>query len=192
MYSQVRPKLPTRREDWRVLFRASCMVLGRPGYALEAALVTGTSLSLFIFSRNVPLLVDVILFGTLPPEAKLRIVAGMYTGMITVSRPLTSVVLFSVAALFGLNIALLTYYLREYDLSLRSGSGSLGGIVLGTLGAGCASCGSAVIAGVLSMVGGAGAATFLPLDGLEFALFAIPLIFLSTYWLAQGMQREFD
>lgn len=168
------------------------MVLGRPRYALEAAIVAGISLSLFIFSQNLPLLVDVILFGSLPLEAKLGIVTGMYTGMITVSRPLTSVVLFSVAVLFGLNIAMLTYYLREYDLSLRSGSGSLGGIVLGTLGAGCASCGSAIIAGVLSMVGGASAATLLPLDGLEFALLAIPLIFLSTYWLAQGLQREFN
>lgn len=191
MYSHIKPKLPTQRDDWLLLLRATRVVLSRPRYALEAAIVAGSSLSLFIFSQNLPLLVDVILFGTLPLEAKLGIAAGMYTGMISVSRPLTSVVLFSVAALFGLNIAMLTYYLREYDLSLRSGSGSLGGIVLGTLGAGCASCGSAIIAGVLSMVGGAGAATLLPLDGLEFALLAIPLIFLSTYWLAHGIQREF-
>lgn len=192
MYSYLKPKLPTRRDDWLLLLRATSAVLRRPGYALLAAIVATISLSLFIFSQNLSLLIDVILFGSLPLDAKLGIIRGMYTGMITVSAPLESGILFSVAALFGLNIAMFTYYLREYDLSLRSGSGSLGGIVFGTLGAGCASCGSAIIAGALSMVGGAGAATLLPLDGLEFALLAIPLIFLSTYWLAQGMQREFS
>ena len=92
------------------------------------------------------------------------------------------------AALIGANVALAVYHLREHGLSVRRGSGSLGGVLLGTLGAGCAACGSALIAGLLGLVGAAGLLTLLPLDGLEFALLALLVVVLSTYWLAEGMR----
>jgi hypothetical protein len=60
--------------------------------------------------------------------------------------------------------------------------------VLGTLGAGCAACGSAVLAGLLSLVGGSGLLLLLPLDGLEFALGSGVVLLLSVFWLADGMR----
>jgi FtsH-binding integral membrane protein len=60
--------------------------------------------------------------------------------------------------------------------------------VLGTLGAGCAACGSAVLLGLLSLVGVSTTLLFLPLDGLEFALGAVVVLTLSIYWLADGMR----
>lgn len=186
-----RPSLPTSRDDWKLLGHALRVVLGVPSHAILAAVVAVVSLGIFIFSRNLPLLIDVVLFGDLPLDAKWGIVIGMYTGVFTVSEPLAAVVLMTLAVLLGMNLSLFAYYLRTHDLTLRQGSGSAGSIVLGTLGAGCASCGSAVLAGVLSLVGGAGAISLLPLDGLEFSLLAIPLILLSTFWIAHGLQAEF-
>jgi FtsH-binding integral membrane protein len=61
-------------------------------------------------------------------------------------------------------------------------------MVLGTLGAGCAACGSAVMVGLLSLVGVSTSVLFLPLDGLEFALGAVVVLALSIYWLSDGMR----
>lgn len=188
----VRPTLPTSRDDWKLLGHALRVVLVMPAHAILAAVVAALSLGFFIFSRNLPLLLDVVLFGDLPLDAKLGVLTGMYAGVFTVSEPLTAIVLVTLAVLLGLNLSLFVYYLRTHDLTLRRGSGSVGSIVLGTLGAGCASCGSAVLAGVVSLVGGAGAVSLLPLDGLEFSLLAIPLILVSTYWIAHGLRSEFS
>ncbi|ELZ33738.1 hypothetical protein C472_14077 [Halorubrum tebenquichense DSM 14210] len=61
------------------------------------------------------------------------------------------------------------------------------GVVLGMLGAGCASCGSAVLLGLLSLLSVSTSLLFLPLDGLEFALGVLVVLTLSIYWLADGM-----
>jgi hypothetical protein len=42
--------------------------------------------------------------------------------------------------------------------------------------------------GLLSLIGGAGLVTLLPLEGLEFGLLAAGVLVLSTYWLADGMR----
>lgn len=191
-HPSTRPTLPTGRDDWKRLGRALRVVLGTPAHAVLAAVVAALSLGVFIFSRNLSLLIDVVLFGDVSFDAKLGIVTGMYAGVLTVSEPLTAIVLVTLAVLLGVNVSLFAYYLRTHDLTLRRGSGSVGSIVLGTLGAGCASCGSAVLAGVLSLVGGTWVMALLPLEGLEFSLLAIPLILVSTFWIADGLQSEFS
>ena len=186
-----RPTLPTSRDDWELLGQTLRVVLGTPAHAVLAGVVAALSLGVFIFSRNLSLLIDVVLFGELPLDAKIGIVTGMYAGVLTVSEPITSIVLVTLAVLLGVNVSVFAYYLRIHDLTLRGGSGSVGSIMLGTLGAGCASCGSAVLAGVLSLAGGTWVLSLLPLEGLEFSLLAIPLILLSTFWIANGLRSEF-
>jgi hypothetical protein len=80
------------------------------------------------------------------------------------------------------------YHVREHGLSAEGSGGSAIGVFLGLLGAGCAACGSAILVGVLSLVGAAGLATALPLEGLEFSGLAVVALLLSTYWLADGMR----
>lgn len=185
-----RPALPTSRDDWKLLGHSLRVVLGTPAHAVLAGVIAVLSLGLFIFSRNLALLLDVVVLGNLPLDAKMGIVVGMYRGVLTVSEPLTASVLVTLAVLLGVNVSVFVYYLRMHDLTLRQGSGSMGSILLGTLGAGCASCGSAVLAGVLSLIGGTWVISLLPLEGLEFSLLAIPLILLSTFWIVQGLRSE--
>lgn len=52
----------------------------------------------------------------------------------------------------------------------------------------CAACGTAILAGVVSLGGGSGLLLALPLDGTEFTLIAAVVLFLSTYWIATGRQ----
>jgi hypothetical protein len=180
--------LPTTAADVRLVARTVRLVLALPAYALFAAAVSVLTLSAFVLSQNLALVGDVVVGGTLPPAARLRVLLELYPFVGTSYGVLTGGALLVVSGLTGVNLALVAYHVREHGVSARGGSGSLAGVVLGALGAGCAACGSAVLAGVLSLVGASGLVLLLPLDGVEFALLAAVALLLSTYWLADGMR----
>lgn len=182
------PRLPTTVGDWRVTARTIRLVLTIPQYAVLSIGFGVVGLSVFVLSRNLQLVRQVVLGGTLPLDARLRVLVELYPGVGTAYTAVQSVALVATAVLIGVNLAVVAYHVREHEVSLSGGSGSLSGVVLGTLGAGCAACGSAVLAGLLSFFGAAGALLLLPLDGLEFTLAALVVLVLSLYWLADGMR----
>ncbi|MFC7173681.1 hypothetical protein ACFQL0_10650 [Haloplanus litoreus] len=163
--------------------RTTRLVLGVPVYALVALVAATVALTGFVLSQNLATVGDV-LAGRIPASIlpELFPFVGLSYG------PVTGSVVVLVALLVGVDIALVTYHVREHRLSAGGSSGSLLGVLLGTLGAGCAACGSAVIAGLLSLFGAAGLVTLLPLDGLEFAALALVALVLSIYWLSDGMR----
>ena len=181
------PRLPTRARDWRLMGRTARLVLSGPLYAVVAVLAALAGLTLFVLTQNLePALFA--LTGDLPLDARLTILQGLYPFLGSIYALPTAIVLVVLAALIGVDVAMVTYHLREHGLSVQeSGSGALG-LVLGTLGAGCAACGTALLAGLLSLFGAAGLVTLLPLEGLEVSLLALVVVVLSIYWLADGMR----
>jgi hypothetical protein len=175
--------VPIRAADWRLMGRTARLVLGGPRYALVAVVAAAVALTGFVLSQNLRFAGDVIA-GPVPASALLE----LYPFVGTSYGPVTGSVLILVAAFVGVDIALVAYHVREHRLSAERGGGSLIGVVLGTLGAGCAACGSAILAGLLSLFGAAGLVTLLPLDGLEFTLRALVALVLSIHWLADGMR----
>lgn len=181
-------RLPTRGRDWRLMARTARLVLSVPLYAILAVVTALVALTVFVISQNIPLIQDVVIGGSLPLGARLQVLLGLYPFLGT-SFPLEAeLLLVAVGLLVGIDIAMVTYHLREHRVGARESGGSVIGVVLGTLGAGCAACGSVVLAGVLSLVGATGLLTLLPLDGLEFSLLALLALLLSIYWLADGMR----
>lgn len=170
------------------MVRTSRLVLSIPAYAGLALAAAIGSLSVFVLSRNVDLLVDVILLGNLPIGDRLSVLWHLYPFAGNAYPLGASVLLVWTASLVGVDIALVTYHVREHGLAAREGSAGLTGVVLGTLGAGCAACGSALLAGLLSLFGAGGALALLPLDGLEFALLGLLALVLSIHWIATGMR----
>lgn len=164
------------------------LVLSIPQYAVLAAGYTVLGLSVFVFSRNGAILRQIILGGSLPWGSKMAIIVELYPFIGTAYTALQGTTLILTAALIGINMTVATYHFLEHGLSVSQGSGSLGGIILGTLGAGCAACGSAILAGLLSVAGASGLLLMLPFDGLEFSVLAIFVLLLSLYWLANGMR----
>jgi len=164
------------------------LVLTMPRYALLSAVAALVALSLFVLPTNLDLLFDLVLGGSLPLGNRLVIVAQLYPFVGTDYSLVQGGLLVLTALLVGANVALAVYHLRAHRLSIQQGTGSLGGVILGTLGAGCAACGSAILAGLLGLVGATGLLTLLPLDGLEFALLALVVVVLSVFWLADGMR----
>ena len=181
-------RLPTTKDDWLLSVRTVRLVNTSPGYAVLSLVAGVVGLNLFVVSQNIDLFLNVVVSGNLPLNARLSVLVGLYPIIGTAFTLMESVVLLAVAVLFGVNLSMLTYQLRENRVSVRDGSGSVAGMVLGVLGAGCAACGTAVLAGVLSLVGAAGVTTLLPLEGMEFSLLALVLLVLSVYWLADGMR----
>lgn len=182
-----RPKLPTSRTDLRLVVRTARLVLSVPSYAAVAILAGVVGLSLFVFSLNVPL-VAFALGGDLPVARRVTLLVNLYPFVGSGFDAIQGVLLLVVAALFGIDVAMVGYHLREHGVSLTAGSGSAVGAVLGALGAGCAACGSALLVGLLSLFGVSTSLLFLPLEGLEFALLALLALLLSIYWVAEGMR----
>jgi hypothetical protein len=181
------PPLPTRVADWRLLARTARLVVSVPAYAAVALVAAAVGLTLFVGSQNLALVGDVVVGGSLPVSTRLTVLAELYPFVGTSYGPVTGGALVVVSAMIGVNVAMAVYHLREHELTAVEGGGSLAGVLLGTLGAGCAACGSAVLAGLLSLVGASGT-LLLPFDGLEFTALAAVAVLLSSYWLADGMR----
>lgn len=181
------PSLPTTRADWRRMAGTARLVVSVPTYAAVAVLAAVVGLSLFVFSLNLPL-VRFALGGPLPLASRVSLIANLYPFVGTAFDPLQGGLLVAVAALFGVDVAMVASHLREHGLSPRAGGGSAAGALLGALGAGCAACGTALLAGLLSLLGVSASAVVLPLEGLEFALLAVVTLLLSIHWVAEGMR----
>jgi len=181
-------RLPTARDDWRLMGRTARLVLSVPGYAVLAVVAAVAALTLFVVSLNIPLVSDLVVGGSLPLSGRLTILLELYPFVGTSFGPVQGALLLVVAVLTGVDVSMAIYHFREHGISLREGGSSTVGVVLGTLGAGCAACGSAVLLGLLGLFGVSTSLLFLPLDGLEFALLALVVITLSIYWLADGMR----
>ena len=180
-------RVPTRRRDWRLMGRTARLVLSVPGYALLGGIVAVAALALFVFSLNGQLVVFAVT-GDLAATARIRLLVAQFPFIGPSFTTVQGLLLVGVATLTGVDVTMAVYHFREHGISVRKGGSSAAGVVLGTLGAGCAACGSAVLAGLLSLVGGSGLLLLLPLDGLEFALGSGVVLLLSVFWLADGMR----
>lgn len=181
-------KAPTRRRDWRLLARTVRLVLGGPAYAAVGLLGAAGGLTLFVVGQNPALVGDVVLGGALPLDARLTVLAELYPFVGTIYGPLAGALLLVVAALVGVDLAMLAYHLREHDLGTREGATGTAGALLGAIGAGCGACGTVLLTGILSLFGAAGALTLLPFEGLELTVLAAVVLVLSVYWLAEGLR----
>lgn len=182
------PSVPSGPDDARLVARTARLVLSGPAYALLAALAALASLTAFAVAQNLALVSDVVVGGSLPVGRRLTVLLGLFPLVGNLYSPLQSGVVVAVAALAGVDLAMVAYHVREHGVSARSGGGSLAGVLLGALGAGCAACGTAVLAGLLSLVGVGGATLLLPFEGLELGVLAALSLLLSMYWLADGMR----
>ena len=98
---------------------------------------------------------------------------------------ITQVFTFLTALLVGLNITLLVYFIRK-QFTLQSAVGTSGfGIFMSLLGVGCSSSGSIMLISVLGITASIKLLKALPLQGKEFSLFAITMLLVSIYLIAQ-------
>jgi len=95
----------------------------------------------------------------------------------------------AIAVLFGLTAAMIAYVLKQRRIaaagkSIAVGSGAL---VSGVIGIGCAACGSLILGVVLPSLGAAGALAALPLNGEEFGILSVALLFVSLLQVSKSI-----
>lgn len=95
-----------------------------------------------------------------------------------------------IAILFGMNISMLIYYIKVRKVSIKKagGTSSIGGLVSGIFGIGCAACGTFLLTSFLGLVGAAGLISFLPFGGEEFGVLGVVLLGWSVYATAKKIQ----
>lgn len=182
--------VPTRKTDWRLLGRTLREVLGIPRYALLATGSTYGVLSLFVISQNLDLIGQFVLFNDLPLGTRLSFLFDLYPLAGPTYTLGHALMLLGVSIAIGVNIAMIGYQLAELNLIGREGVAGAAGVVLGTFGAGCAACGTAILGGALSVAGITGVIAILPLDGREFLVIALALLVLSGYSLAKAVASD--
>lgn len=90
-----------------------------------------------------------------------------------------------IAALFGINAAFITHYMRRQVRLNRAAGMSAFGVLVGLLGVGCASCGSVFLSTLLGTGAAVGFLGRLPLHGQEFSWIGIVVILLSMFGIAK-------
>ena len=179
--------LPTRRDDASLVATTAWRVLSRPFYLIGGIFVSLLVLTSFAAAENLDLFVFA-LTGPLTIDGRLSILLSQYPFLGVTTYPFSDALLIVLAVAAGINGAIALYHFREHGLSVREGGGGILGLVVATLGVGCPTCGTAVLAGLLSLVGVTGGLSVLPFEGLSFAVLGLVMLGLSSYWLAEGMR----
>ena len=98
-----------------------------------------------------------------------------------------------IAILLGLNITLLVSYIKTRRAASGSAAGhstrSLGGIIAGIFGIGCAACGTALLGAFLSIFGATGLLAILPLHGQELTLLSVAILAWASWKLLQEINK---
>lgn len=156
-------------------------IFKKPFYSFLALLIFGIILLVSLTITNFDLIGDVWKsFGFVATISTIFNLFGSISTNFTVFSATYTILL---ALLFGINVSLFVFYIRRFkEMTERTGiSTSTGGLLIGALGIGCASCGSLVVAPLFAVMGLGGLLTALPFVGEEFAIVGLLLLGYSTY-----------
>ena len=160
-------------------------------YILGAGIVAFAVVSAAILLPNRVIIQQVLFSDSSTIASKVKFVLSMFGSLSTNFSLLTASYLVLVAIIFGINVALLTFYIRrrqEVSHTKRVHLASVGGFVSAVLGIGCVACGSVILTAVFGLVGAGAIITFLPFHGLEFGVIGITLLLISTFYLVKKIQ----
>ena len=136
---------------------------------------------------NIGLLTEVFGASSTPLETKLKLAWNLLGGIRTNFSLLSAGYTIAIAALFGINIAMVVYFLKRArnNLARQDIAAGFGGIASGALGIGCAACGSFLLSTLLASFGAASALVILPLRGGEFGILSVILLAFSLVLISK-------
>jgi hypothetical protein len=137
----------------KVTMSAIVELFKQPKYALLSILASLLSGAFLMWSLNLDLVSYIIFDAPLTVVEKIQFFATSYRDLFTTyeSTQAMSMLLFMI--LFGLNISLLVYVIRNQGFSSATGKSSAGGLLVAVLGSGCLACGTSLLAPLLATFG---------------------------------------
>ena len=171
--------------------RVLLKVFSRPAYITLALSIAVLVLSFAVWFPNWRLIFIVIGSSSVSFTEAVGVLLGLFLSIGTNFTILSAFYTIAIAVLFGINVALLVYYvsMRRGVFQGRGGAFGVGGLISGIFGIGCASCGTFILTAVLSLVGAGGIIAFLPLGGKEFGILGVILIGYATYWTVKKIEE---
>lgn len=174
------------------MFEALHTIFRRPTYTLTALAVAWVVFSVAVWLPNMTLIARVVASPNSSFWSKVEFLFSLYGSIGTNFTLLSATYTVLIALLFGINIALFTFYIRKQ----RSIGGDaqpvltagVGGLVSGFLGIGCAACGTFILTTLLSVFGATAILAYLPLGGGEFGILGVALLSYSVYALVQKIK----
>jgi len=156
-------------------------VFAYPSYIALAGVLAIVAFLLAVWFPNLGLIGEVFSGSSAPLAAKLNVALSLLGGIGTNFSLLSAGYTISIAVLFGMNAAMIVYLLRQRRAAAAGQTIAIGsgGVASGAIGVGCAACGSLILGAALPSLGAAGALAVLPLNGGEFGILGVALLFLS-------------
>jgi len=171
------------RPGFSMFYVAIRKVFSRIQYVTLATVVTGFVFAFAVWLPNFKLIGEVVFKSSAPFTHKISFLYSLFGSIQTNFSAISASYTIAIAVLFGINVALLVYYIRTRRAAL-SGSGaalSVGGLVSGVFGIGCAACGTFLFTSTLALFGAGGFLTILPFGGEEFGFLGVGLLVYSIY-----------
>lgn len=167
-----------------MIVQALAQVFSKGWYVLFAAILAFATFVLTTWLGNLGLVWQIATSQWLPMADKAKILLALIGSITTNFTVFSAFCAIAIAILFGMNIALIIYVLREHRrLGSQSGqivaATGLGGLVSGLFGIGCAACGTFVLSPALAFLGLGTLVTALPWGGEEFGALGVGLLSLS-------------
>lgn len=166
-------------------------IFQKPLYVIFALATSVTVFALSVWLPNIQLIVKIMGHPGIPLLQKLDLPISLLGSIATNFTLLLASYTIAIAILFGINVAMVVYFLRRRIADARQvgvGTGFLG-ITSGILGMGCAACGSLLLTSTLSLLGASGILAYLPLAGGEFGILGVILLATSLYMTAKQIQN---
>ncbi len=166
-------------------------VMANKSYLILTLIV---ALAVFLFSiwlPNLSFVKEIVSSQYFGVSEKASILFNSLKAFQTNFRPFGQVAMVTMSLLFGLNVSLLTFYLKRRMALQKAAGMSLGGMLAGFIGIGCASCGSVIIASIFGTSISAAFIGLLPFKGQEFSVIGIIVLSLSNIYISKKIQEPF-
>ncbi len=174
-----------------MVIQALKKVFRKPAYVILALIVSALVFAFAVWLPNIRLVASIVSSPDVPFANKLELPLSLLGSITTNFSVLSASYIVAIAILFGISVAMIVYFLRRRIAEVRQGGFVTGflGIASGTIGIGCAACGSFLLTSGLTLVGASGILTFLPLAGGEFGILGVILLAVSIYTTAKQIQN---
>jgi hypothetical protein len=165
-------------------------VFAKGSYILLAAAM---GLAVFILATwlpNLGLIWQIAASASIPLADKVQVLTALVGSIGTNFTVFSALSTVAIAVLFGANVAMIAYYFRVRRQIVRQAgqmgaATSLGGLVSGFFGIGCAACGTFVLGPALSFIGATGLIALLPFGGEEFGALGVAMLGFSLVLTAR-------
>lgn len=162
-----------------------------PKYSLLTVVVSLMVIAFAAWLPNLHLITKTMTSSTMTLWQKTNLLTGLLGSLQTNFTPLSRIVTIVSAALVGVQISLLVYYLKQ-TVQIQKSLGMSGlGVAASMLGVGCASCGSVVLTSLIGFSSATAVLGFLPFRGQEFGFVGIGIFLLAINLTSKKINQPY-